>query len=698
MKHKYINKKRNLKHALFLTVFLTLLVISPNAVARIILPPPPPPPPPTSFSWTSTAPDQTCSSAEMIDLTWKASSGYSTNRLTRLDRSPHGLNNWSEVDSTTGWSNNVAITYTVAVPSVYPGGVLEYDYRVLFKDGSGYHYDTAVVTVNGPYYYHWKMNELDGTTLRNSGFDDVTGTYHNVGMGDYLYGPEGYCKYFVPTDPFYSYIDVQNSELPVPLNGDLTISLWVQLKNIGEARLNPIDKYYGGEFALTIETSGGVNFYQGKVGGGYVGIGIMEPNSLKNNVWYHIAVTRDISSKTIRSYLNGQPMVEATYTDPVPQSTNPIMIGRGYTGNGVYGRIDDVRIDTYVRAPAPAIPGDRDNPNFWRAYSLKQQLAGFGENTQIPDITEPGIIYYVTGEDNEEIVASLEYALEDDNERFIVFSDDVDDPIILDRNIVLTSNKVLDGRGHDITIKEYGFLILETHDIIVENIAFDEGYKFTDPENDEISGPDAIGISENSYNIFIDHCSFQDYGDGLVDIKKGSKDITVSWCKFTNHYKISLIGIHEDITPETTVTFHHNYFSGTQRMPMVTGGQVHMFNNFIHWFDDEGRYSYAGACYEEGELYYEDNIFLRGTSGDGILFYHYYNESAGIADGYIKTAGNLCKKQSIWPWDAYDVNDFQNNPDGVVFSPCDFYQYADIDQSAFNDDLEYDLFYYTGSH
>ncbi|MBQ9206158.1 MAG: polysaccharide lyase family 1 protein [Treponema sp.] len=122
-------------------------------------------------------------------------------------------------------------------------------------------------------------------------------------------------------------------------------------------------------------------------------------------------------------------------------------------------------------------------------------------------------------------------------------------------------------------------------------------------------------------DIWIDHCTFSDglcsdldrnfNHDGALDIKCG-KNITISFCEFTNHDKVTLSGSSDKFTDpsEREVTFHNNYYHGcVQRMPRTRGGYFHLYNNV---FDDIGTKNNSGASLGPGigaQFIVENNFF-----------------------------------------------------------------------------------------
>jgi pectate lyase len=69
--------------------------------------------------------------------------------------------------------------------------------------------------------------------------------------------------------------------------------------------------------------------------------------------------------------------------------------------------------------------------------------------------------------------------------------------------------------------------------------------------------------------------------DGLLDIKKGARFITVSYNFLHDHQKTGLIGFSDSDDTERYVTFHHNRYENViSRTPLQRFGLIHIFNNY----------------------------------------------------------------------------------------------------------------------
>lgn len=88
------------------------------------------------------------------------------------------------------------------------------------------------------------------------------------------------------------------------------------------------------------------------------------------------------------------------------------------------------------------------------------------------------------------------------------------------------------------TIKHACFTIKgASNNIIIRNLAFDEIWEYDDSGDYDSNDWDYFTIEGESYNIWFDHCTLYKAYDGLLDIKKASHDVTVSWCKMLPYDK-----------------------------------------------------------------------------------------------------------------------------------------------------------------
>lgn len=77
--------------------------------------------------------------------------------------------------------------------------------------------------------------------------------------------------------------------------------------------------------------------------------------------------------------------------------------------------------------------------------------------------------------------------------------------------------------------------------------------------------------------------------DGLIDIKKGARRITVSYNYLHDHQKTGLLGSSDDDQTERYITFHHNrYENVVSRTPLHRFGFIHAFNNYYGTITSSG--------------------------------------------------------------------------------------------------------------
>jgi pectate lyase len=248
-----------------------------------------------------------------------------------------------------------------------------------------------------------------------------------------------------------------------------------------------------------------------------------------------------------------------------------------------------------------------------------------------------------------------------------------------DETVRVRSDKSILGIGPDARLLGVGLQIGwnsefgQIGNVVIRNITFEKAH----------APIDGVFVSYGARNVWIDHCSFlsdRDHGvdfyDGLVDITNGADFVTVSWSRFSNHYKTSLVGAGDNTADldagHLTITYHHNSFINSGgRNPSVRFGLVHVFNNYYRDLDDYGIASRMNA-----EVVIENNWFEnvnRPIRADTSL-----SPVAGLVRGtdtnvYVNSAGN-----SITGPEATWVPPYVYAPDPVSIVPDTVTRWAGV--------------------
>lgn len=195
-------------------------------------------------------------------------------------------------------------------------------------------------------------------------------------------------------------------------------------------------------------------------------------------------------------------------------------------------------------------------------------------------------------------------------------------------------------------IEQCPIIITNSSNIIIRNIKFTMVGKTGGKDIMEIT----TTSSSKSQNIWIDHCEFynetptaagaesgsiKDRYDGLLDIKKGSEYITISWCYFHDHYKAILVGYTTADTQDRKITMHHNRFEKiNSRVPSYRGGTAHIYNNYFEgWIENGISYGNMIHTREGCNLLVENNFFTKLSRG-------VYWEPADANEGFATGTGN----------------------------------------------------------
>ncbi|KAM5581460.1 pectate lyase-like [Rosa sericea] len=240
----------------------------------------------------------------------------------------------------------------------------------------------------------------------------------------------------------------------------------------------------------------------------------------------------------------------------------------------------------------------------WRCNSEwsknRRQLAGcvkgFGHRTRGG---KRGPIYVVTDSSDDDMAnpkpGTLRHAVIQTGPLWIIFKHSM--TIKLNKELLVTSHKTIDGRGANVHIAHGAGITLQfvqnviIHGLHIHDIVSVGGGLIRD-SLDHIglrTQSDGDGISVfGSSHIWLDHLSMWNCYDGLIDVIQGSTAVTISNCHFTHHNDVMLFGASDmfdgDKIMQITVAFNHFGKGLIQRMPRCRHGFFHVVNNdYTHW-------------------------------------------------------------------------------------------------------------------
>lgn len=228
----------------------------------------------------------------------------------------------------------------------------------------------------------------------------------------------------------------------------------------------------------------------------------------------------------------------------------------------------------------------------------------------------------------------------------------------------MTSDTTLQGAA-GARLTGAGLHLRQVRNVIVRNLAISDA-------------SDAIGIEE-AQHVWVDHCDLSRCQDGLLDIKRGSDFVTVSWNHFHDHHKTCLLGHSDKVNIRAIdlghlrVTYHHNFFDGTEtRHPRVRFADgVHVFNNYfrgneygvaslmdagviveVNVFEDVEHPTLTayGDSPDPGRLLARGNLLIRsgevqtrGTVDAGLLTYPYQADAVETVQALVSAGAGVPK-------------------------------------------------------
>ncbi|MCZ0208165.1 pectinesterase family protein [Streptomyces sp. UMAF16] len=147
------------------------------------------------------------------------------------------------------------------------------------------------------------------------------------------------------------------------------------------------------------------------------------------------------------------------------------------------------------------------------------------------------------------------------------------------KEIKVQSDKTIVGSGTSGQIVGGGFFLGQgVHNVIIRNLTIRDAYQgvWNDKEHDY----DGIQM-DGAHHVWIDHNDIRHMADGLIDSRKDTTYLTVSWNRLGQENKAFGIGWTENTTAD--ITIHHNWIRETeQRNPSTDNvAHAHLYNNYL---------------------------------------------------------------------------------------------------------------------
>jgi pectinesterase len=221
------------------------------------------------------------------------------------------------------------------------------------------------------------------------------------------------------------------------------------------------------------------------------------------------------------------------------------------------------------------------------------------------------------------------------------------------KEIKVASDKTIVGSGTAGQLVGGGFFLgTGVHNVIIRNLTIRDTYQGT--WNDKDHDYDAIQM-DGAHHVWIDHNDFRNMADGLIDVRKDSTNVTVSWNELSHNNKAFGIGWTENVT--TDITIHHNWIRETeQRNPSADNcAHAHLYNNYLEDTTGTDISSSYGNYARGGTAMVLENSYFQGF------------KNPVIKDG----TASLVQKDNVFAGTSG-----RNESGGTAFDPKAFYSYS----------------------
>lgn len=253
----------------------------------------------------------------------------------------------------------------------------------------------------------------------------------------------------------------------------------------------------------------------------------------------------------------------------------------------------------------------------------------------------------------------------------------------------------VEGIGDDAAISGFGILIRNCKGTEFRNFAI------------MLCMDDCLSLDTENSNVWIHNMDFfygntggdadQAKGDGTVDLKGKTKNVTVSYNHFYDSGKSSLGGMKPEIS-STMHTYHHNWFDHSDsRHPRIRTQFFHIYNNY---YDGVSKYGVGATSGEKtdndnkigGSALVEANYFRntkypfliskQGTDAEGEGTFS--GEPGGVIKAYNNTIINARRvkyntgSMTTYNWDAVLVTDRTAEVTAKCLSGYEYNNAADL--------------------
>ena len=213
---------------------------------------------------------------------------------------------------------------------------------------------------------HWKLDECQGNIAHDSSGNNNHGTI-NIGVNGaqnslgtcaigtsaaWTNGANGKINSSLSFDGVDDYINVANNTIFNLSNNDYSISLW--FKAATSMTDNPgmiLQRYTGGSpgAGYWIALSNNKLYFENRADGD--SLSITTDNSYNDNLWHHVIITVDTSTKIGKMYIDGHYIKSDSYTGNILNHNTNLTIGGRSTAYRYNGQLDDIRIYNYALTP-----------------------------------------------------------------------------------------------------------------------------------------------------------------------------------------------------------------------------------------------------------------------------------------------------------------------------------------------------------